>query len=204
MVLEEVAAADDVNENKEPFDALRHEPNAGWVLPAVVADAPNENPVGGDAEEENPLLKMDGVAGWELEPNKAAVPDGANKLLLELKELPPVENEDEELSPKAEPEPEPNSLAPSVVDPKVLAEVKEEEPAEPKEELLKPTNEADTDDPNWLGIVCVDAVKLLLPSEATWVLKIDPLIAPKAVDFWEWLAADDEFKVLEDVEELNP
>lgn len=29
MVLEEVAAADDVNKNKEPFDALRHEPNAG-------------------------------------------------------------------------------------------------------------------------------------------------------------------------------
>lgn len=56
-----------------------------------------------------------------------------------------MEKDDEELSPKAVPEP--NSLAPSVVDPKELVETKEDEPAEPKEEP-DPNNEADADDPN--------------------------------------------------------
>lgn len=61
-VLEEEAAAADVNENiEEPEEAPRDEPNAGGVLPAVV-DAPNENVVGGD-EEENPLPKMEDAAG---------------------------------------------------------------------------------------------------------------------------------------------
>lgn len=103
--LEEEAAAEaaDVDENREPDEAPRDKPNAGCALPEALVDARNENPVGD--EEEDPLLKMEAVTGWELEPNKSGIPDGAKEvLLLELKELRPVENDDEELSPKAEPE----------------------------------------------------------------------------------------------------
>lgn len=55
-------AAAEVNENDDPDEVQRDEPNVGSVLPEAAADAPNTNPVAEDVEP-NPEPKIDDVDG---------------------------------------------------------------------------------------------------------------------------------------------
>lgn len=134
-----MAAAAEVNENKDPDEVPKGEPNVDGVLPEAAVDTPDVNPVA-EAVEPTPELKMD-VDCRKPKLNElveAVMLAGANeKPAPEPKEPVLAEDDIEELNP--EPDPELN------------LELEDEEPngelGVPKEVPLNP-NVGVEDDPN--------------------------------------------------------